>query len=81
MQSLKFLGRGSAFNTVEGNTSAYFVRDNILFLIDCGETVFHEFTANDKLKKLIAENQINDIQEAFEHDVTNDFKTVIKWNL
>ena len=41
MQSLKFLGRGSAFNTVEGNTSAYFVRDNILFLIDCGETVFH----------------------------------------
>lgn len=66
-QALKFLGRGSAFNVEEGNTSAYFIKDNIFFLIDCGETVFHEFTANDKLKKLIAENQINDIQVYITH--------------
>ena len=28
MQTLKFLGRGSAFNTKEGNTSAYIKQDN-----------------------------------------------------
>ncbi len=39
---LLFLGRGSAFNTIEGNTSAYFIDKNELFLIDCGESVFGE---------------------------------------
>lgn len=39
---LTFLGRGSAFNTLEGNTSAYFIDKNELFLIDCGESVFRE---------------------------------------
>ena len=42
-------------------------------------------TIQDYLFNIISEkievDQINDIQEAFEHDVTNDFKTVIKWNL
>lgn len=37
---LIFLGRGSAFNTCEGNNSAYFIDNNELFLIDCGESVF-----------------------------------------
>lgn len=37
---LKFLGRGSAFNVKEGNTSAYYKKNNILLLIDCGTTVF-----------------------------------------
>lgn len=37
---LKFLGRGAAFNVKEGNTSAYFIENDTLFLIDCGETVF-----------------------------------------
>ena len=37
---LKFLGRGSAFNVKEGNTSAYFIEEDQLFLIDCGEDVF-----------------------------------------
>ena len=37
---LKFIGRGSAFNIKEGNTSAYYKKDNILLLIDCGTTVF-----------------------------------------
>ena len=37
---LKFLGRGSAFNVKEGNTAAYFIEEDQLFLIDCGEDVF-----------------------------------------
>ena len=37
---LLFLGRGSAFNTCEGNNSAYFIDKNELFLIDCGESIF-----------------------------------------
>lgn len=38
---LKFLGRGSAFNVLEGNTSCYFIEKDELFLIDCGENVFN----------------------------------------
>lgn len=37
---LKFLGKGSAFNPTMKNTSAYFMMDKNLFLIDCGESVF-----------------------------------------
>ena len=51
---LIFLGRGAAFNPKEGNNSAYFIENNELFLIDCGETVF---------SKLIMDNVINDIDE------------------
>ena len=40
MKGLKFIGRGSAFNTKEGNNSAYIKRNGKLLLIDCGETVF-----------------------------------------
>lgn len=47
--NLNFLGRGSAFNTKEGNTSAYFIEDNNLFLIDCGESVFNILQENDLL--------------------------------
>ena len=40
---LKFLGRGSAFNTKEGNTSAYYItKNNNLILFDCGSTVFQK---------------------------------------
>lgn len=39
---LKFLGRGSAFNVKEGNTSAYIKEGNFLFLLDCGEGIFKE---------------------------------------
>lgn len=49
---IKFLGRGSAFNPNEGNTSAFFIEDDELFLIDCGETVF---------SKLIEKNIFNSI--------------------
>lgn len=37
---LNFLGRGAAFNPKEGNNSAYFIENNQLFLIDCGENIF-----------------------------------------
>ena len=37
---LNFLGTGNAFNPNIGNTSAYFIDKNELFLIDCGESVY-----------------------------------------
>lgn len=37
---LNFLGRGAAFNPKEGDNSAYFIENNQLFLIDCGESTF-----------------------------------------
>lgn len=40
MQTLKFIGRGSAFNAKEGNTAAYYKSNGHMLLIDCGETVF-----------------------------------------
>lgn len=49
---LKFLGRGSAFNTKEGNTSAYIKNNNTLLLIDCGSSVF---------SKIIEKEILNDV--------------------
>lgn len=37
---LNFLGNGSAFYPLYGNTCAYFVNEKELYLIDCGETAF-----------------------------------------
>lgn len=67
MQLLKFLGRGSAFNVEEGNTSAYFIKDNIFFLIDCGETIFYELKSNNKLQNLIKEHNIKDVHIYITH--------------
>jgi ribonuclease BN (tRNA processing enzyme) len=39
---LNFIGKGSAFTPQLKNTSAYFVINNDLFLLDCGESVFGE---------------------------------------
>lgn len=39
-QTLKFLGRGSAFNPKEGSNSAFIKDNDTLFLIDCGEDTF-----------------------------------------
>lgn len=36
----KFLGCGSAFNPLYGNTSAYFTNKDQLYVIDGGESVF-----------------------------------------
>lgn len=40
MIELNFLGRGSAFFPVLGNTSAYLEKDGTLLFLDCGESVF-----------------------------------------
>ena len=37
---LSFLGRGAGFNPVEGSTSAYFIDNGEMFLIDSGESTF-----------------------------------------
>lgn len=55
---LKFLGRGSAFNIREGNTSAYFYSNGELFLIDCGESVFPKLISNYLLDNIKAVNII-----------------------
>jgi len=53
---LNFLGRGAAFNPEEGNTSAYFVEDKQLFLIDCGEGIFERLKKNGLLDNVEAVN-------------------------
>lgn len=37
---LQFIGRGSAFNVVEGNTSAFIKYGKTLMLFDCGSSIF-----------------------------------------
>ncbi|SFC52097.1 MBL fold metallo-hydrolase [Clostridium uliginosum] len=49
---LNFIGKGSAFNTDLGNTSAFIKKDNSLLLIDCGGTVFHRLQQLDILSGL-----------------------------
>ncbi|MDO5755085.1 MAG: MBL fold metallo-hydrolase [Tissierellia bacterium] len=43
---LNFTGVGSAYNPELGSNSAYIIKDNSLYIFDCGETVFG------KMKKL-----------------------------
>ena len=52
----KFLGRGSAFNLSEGNTSAYFYSNGELFLIDCGESIFKRIVDSYLLDNIKAVN-------------------------
>lgn len=49
---LKFLGKGAAFYPVLGNTSAYFIYDKNLFLIDCGESVFKKVYEKDLFSEI-----------------------------
>ena len=49
---LKFLGYGAAFNPKLGNTSAYFIDKEELFLIDCGCSVFERIVEKDILKDI-----------------------------
>lgn len=52
MQILNFIGRGSAFNTKEGNTSAYMKQEEDILLIDCGENVFTRILELNLLKNV-----------------------------
>lgn len=54
--NLQFLGRGAAFNPKEGNNSAYFIENNQLFLIDCGESIFERLVENALLEDIDAIN-------------------------
>lgn len=47
---LNFLGRGASSNVKEGNTSAYFIDNGDLFLIDCGESVYAKLIENNILE-------------------------------
>ncbi len=47
---LKFIGRGAAFNPKEGNNSSYFIENNQLFLIDCGESVYERLVESGLLE-------------------------------
>ncbi len=48
---IKFLGTGAAYYPPLGSTSAYFVAQKHLYLIDCGETVFSCLWSKDELKE------------------------------
>lgn len=67
MQTLKFLGRGGAFFPEEGNTAAYFIQDNTMYLFDCGETVFTTLIKDNKLLNLIKDNSVNNIEIYITH--------------
>lgn len=54
MNKLKFLGRGSGYHVVEGNTSAYIKKNKTLLLIDCGETVFKRILEKELLQDVEA---------------------------
>lgn len=49
---LNFLGTGSAFTKNNGNTSAYYINDCSLLLIDCGESTFNEILKEQLLAKI-----------------------------
>ena len=59
--NLKFLGIGSAFQTSLYNNCAYFIEDNELFLIDCGETAFEQLKAQEFF------SNVKDIYVVFTH--------------
>lgn len=61
MKSLKFLGRGCSFLPKEGNTSAYYKKDNHLLLIDCGELIF------DKIMNINLLNDVNKVDILITH--------------
>ncbi|KAJ49718.1 ribonuclease BN (tRNA processing enzyme) [Clostridium tetanomorphum] len=56
MLKLNFLGRGSAFNVKEGNTSAYVKNGKDFILLDCGEDVF---------ERIINNNLLNDVTNVY----------------
>lgn len=51
---LKFFGTGNAFS--EKNTSAYFIKNNELYIFDCGETVFTQIKKSKVLDNVKAVN-------------------------
>ena len=54
--TLTFLGRGCSNNINQRNNSAYFIENNELFLIDCGESVFAKLKENNLLDNISTVN-------------------------
>lgn len=77
MQSLKFIGRGSAFNREEGNNSAYIKKENSFLLIDCGELIYDEI----EKRKLITEDikEINILITHLHGDHAGSLSSFIFW--
>jgi glyoxylase-like metal-dependent hydrolase (beta-lactamase superfamily II) len=76
MNKLKFLGRGSAFNVKEGNTSAYLKQDDMLLLIDCGESVFQRILE----KKLLDDvKEVNVLITHFHSDHCGSLSSLIMY--
>lgn len=59
--NLNFIGKGSAFYPPYGNTGAYFIHQDGLYVIDCGESVF------EKLYDRIDFDKINHIYVLLTH--------------
>jgi len=74
MQTLKFIGTGSAFNSKLGNTSAYIKDNDNLLLIDCGEDVFEKIL---ELKLLDNVNNINVLITHFHSDHVGSLSSLI----
>lgn len=53
---LKFLGIGGSDNQIQGNTSAFFIENRSLFLIDCGENIF---------EKILSKGLLDDIDRVY----------------
>lgn len=53
--NLRFLGKGSAFYPVYGNTGAYMLYGKELYLLDCGETAF------ERLYELVGFDEIEQV--------------------
>ena len=60
-QLLNFIGRGSAFNQNEGCNSAYLIKNNRLYLFDCGGDTFK------RLQKLNILNNLKSINVCITH--------------
>ena len=73
---LKPLGIGSAFNSQEyGNNSWYFIKNNKVFIIDCGSTVFNSF----KEKGLDKYESVNVIITHLHTDHIGSLSTLIEY--
>ena len=74
MQTLKFIGIGSAFNSKLGNTSAYIKDNDNLLLIDCGEDVFEKILEMNLLDNV---NKVNILITHFHSDHVGSLSSLI----
>ena len=71
---LQFLGIGGAFSVDLGNTSAFYKKENELFLLDCGEDVFGNILKNHLLERV---TKINILITHFHSDHVGSLGTLV----